>query len=235
VSSPTATDVSDSKSFLENWSTLHYLDKLATVSRAASPGIAKQGFTVGKPVQNSGLRDPKKSTVPPFTADEPIALKVDTTGWITRNAAADLMRVSVTTIANYERRGKLHPQMAWRADARGIQHHVAVYSTDELFKELPRGADRPVQQDPGELAARAFEHFDNGLSMREVVIKLRATPGAVQELRESWLETGGHTLTITPEAQKKFAALVGEFSGVTELLEKVEARLSVSACSNNHG
>lgn len=157
------------------------------------------------------------------TTDESIPVQPNTSGWITRNKAADLMRVSVTTIANYERRGKLHPRHAFRPDARGIEHFVAVYDPDELFRELPRGPDRPVaNRDPGETAARAFEHFDQGLAVRQIVIELRETPERVHELRESWLNAGGAALTITDTAKQKFEQLVGPFSGVTELLELVE-------------
>ena len=133
------------------------------------------------------------------------------------------MRVSVTTIANYERRGKLHPRYAYRPDARGIEHYVAVYDPAELFKELPRGPERPMaNREPGEIAARAFEHFDQGLSVRQIVVELRETPDRVHELRESWLNAGGAALTITDVAKQQFEQLVGPFANVAELLERIE-------------
>lgn len=206
------------------WSSPQRLDRLAQVSRSPSPAPKKQGFTLKKPGENSGNRDPKNLSRPPGIAvNEGVPIQPDTSGWITRNKAADLMRVSVTTIANYERRGKLHPRYAYRADSRGVEHYVAVYNPEELFKEIPRGHERPAtNRDPGETAARAFEHFDQGLTVRQIVIELRETPDRVHELRESWLNAGGAALTITDIAKQKFEQLVGPFTGVTELLELIE-------------
>jgi len=47
---------------------------------------------------------------------------------------ADLLRCSASTAANFERRGKLHPERVRRPDSRDMDHRVAVYDPEELPK-----------------------------------------------------------------------------------------------------
>lgn len=166
--------------------------------------------------RSSRSEPPIKAVVPPGE------LEPDTSGWLTRNQCADLTRMSVTTIANYERRGKLHPRYAYRPDSRGIEHRVAVYNPDEIAKLPSHALRNEPAREPGELAARCFELFDQGLSVREIVIELRETPDRVRVLYESWLDGGGANLTITGPAQEAFVKVVGPFSSVADLLTLVE-------------
>src|SRR5262249_41939068 len=124
-------------------------------------------------------------------------------------------------IGNYERRGKLHPRYAYRADSRGIEHRVAVYDPNELVK-LPHPYNQSTpSRDPGEIAAQAFELFREGKTDQEVVIKLRATPDAIEVLRSKWLDMGGADIVIGSHAKEALEKLVGPFKDVAELVEIV--------------
>ncbi len=131
--------------------------------------------------------------------------------------------MSVTTIANYERKGKLRPRRAYRADSRGIEHNVWVYDPNELTK-LPHPTQHAqTAREPGEIAARGFELFNQGLTVRQAVIELREMPDRVRALHEYWLDTGGADLTITPTAKEALERLVGRFTDVDELLSLIKA------------
>lgn len=156
------------------------------------------------------------------------ALQPDTSSWLTRNEAADALRRSVTTIATYERQGKLNPLHVYRPDSRGIEHRVAVYDPKELVV-LRREDARPLaSREPGEIAAQSFELFNRGMTIREVVIELREPPDRVQQLHESWLTTGGSedtALTITTAGKEDLERLIGPFTTITELLQLIQRRL----------
>lgn len=169
----------------------------------------------------TGIPTPKTKPLPP-----------DTSAWLTRNEASDALRRSVTTIATYERQGKLHPQHVYRPDSRGIEHRVAVYDPRELVK-LRRDETRPsASREPGETAAQSFELFNRAMTVREVVIELREPPEKVQQLYESWLTTGGSEnseLLITRDAKEDLEKLIGPFTTVTDLLKTLQNRLTRSS------
>lgn len=129
------------------------------------------------------------------------------------------------TIASHERRGKLHPAYVYRRDSRGIEHRVSVYDPKELIKLLPQAHRPALARDPGEVAARCFELFNDGKSIRDVVIEMRETPDRVQGLYESWSSVAGvdGELTITRTAKEALEKFVGPFSDVTDLVSLVEA------------
>ena len=86
-----------------------------------------------------------------------------------------MLSISPQTLANYERRGLLHPQHAYRPDLRGVEHRVVVYDPNEL-KKVPRyNSGRISPREPGEVAARAFELFREGKTVEVAVIELRST------------------------------------------------------------
>jgi hypothetical protein len=146
----------------------------------------------------------------------------ETRDWLTRNEASDMLTCSHQTLANYERRGDLHPQFAYRPDGRGAEHRVIVYNPHEL-KKLAIKLRRHVLQprDPGEMAARAFELFREGKSMEDVVVELRLLPDQVRELHDKRLELGGADLVIHPLAKEALEKIIGPFKDVTELVEGV--------------
>jgi hypothetical protein len=142
---------------------------------------------------------------------------------MTRNEASDMLSVSHQTLANYERRGDLHPQFAYRPDGRGAEHRVIVYSPQELTKLAAKLRRHVTQErDPGEMAARAFELFREGKSMEDVVVELRLLPDQVRELHDKRLNMGGADLVIAPTAKEALEKMVGAFGSVTELIERVE-------------
>lgn len=151
---------------------------------------------------------------------------VDTTGWITRTQAIDMMGISYNTIILWERRGLVHP-------ARGIHkstktaRSVVMYDPDELAKmpQYRRVAEAPKQIDPGERTARAFELFDQGKGVREAVIELRETVGRVEELRLQWLDLGGLKVghvAIVGRLRTELEALLGPFDSGDDLLAHVQ-------------
>src|SRR4029077_13792869 len=156
-------------------------------------------------------------------------LPPDTSSWLTRNEAADALRRSVTTIATYERQGKLHPHYVYRPDSRGIEHRVAVYDPKELVKLRREEARPPASREPGEIAAQSFELFNRGMTVREVVIELRESPERVQQLYESWQITGsseGAELSITTAVKEDLERLIGPFTTITGLLQQIQRGLS---------
>lgn len=167
--------------------------------------------------------DARIKPLPGIELKPDVEIQPDTTGWLTRQQSAEFLSVSVTTIANYERAKKLNPRHEYRADSRGIEQRVTVYDPKQLLP-LRRYAPptREKIRDPGELAASCFELFDQGRTLREIVVILRETPGQIVELHESWLNAGGAAFTITPTAKECFETIVGPFSSVTELLSLVE-------------
>lgn len=162
-----------------------------------------------------GGRSPGTSRVP------------DTRDWLTRNEATDMLSCALQTLVNYERKGVLNPEHAYRPDARGVEHRVIVYNPHELKKvanRLSRYATSP--RDPGEITARAYDLFEEGKPPKEIVRELRITSDAVRELREKWKDDGGADLVISPGAKEALEKVVGPFKDVTELVERVAERLT---------
>ena len=152
-----------------------------------------------------------------------------TDGWLTRNQATDMLRCSANTLKNYEDRGMLHPRQAVRTDRSGIERMMLVYDPQELAdlpQRNPGGQPRIAVREPGELAARAFEYFRQGLPLDEIVIELRETPDRIDQLHEHWLDQTKARYVITAEAKKALEMTVGAFESVTELVELVRHRLS---------
>lgn len=207
------------------------------VTRKGHLDLQNQGFTINKKASsadgNLKRRDPQIKTEDLARLKENGSPKVsafpiepDTSTWLTRNESADFLRVSVTTIGNYERQGKLHPRFAYRRDSREIEHRVAVYDRDELLK-LRRIDRLPASHEPGEVAARCFELFNEGLTIRDVVVEMRKTPDLVRSLYDSWLNNGSKAdLLITSTVKEDLERLLGHFSTVTELQQLVEALVS---------
>jgi DNA-binding transcriptional MerR regulator len=148
----------------------------------------------------------------------------DTSTWLTRNESSDLLTVSTQTLANYQRRGLLHPQYVVRADVHGQRHRVTVYDPKELAK-LPRFG-RLSPHEPGEVTARACELFREGKTNEEVIIELRETFDRIQELREKWMDASSAALVISPGAKESFEKIVGPFKSVADLLEIVTKKLA---------
>ena len=141
-----------------------------------------------------------------------------------RESAADLLGVSVNTILNFERKGWLHPARVLSAKSGQL---VFVYDPKELA-EISKRARVSNIRDPGETAARAFERFSQGASLREVVMELREAPDKVHDLHEHWLDMGGANVVITDDAKTVLEKIVGAFKNVPELIERVSERLKAA-------
>jgi hypothetical protein len=134
--------------------------------------------------------------------------------------------VSYNTLVNWVNAGRLHPQKEMRLLTNGQRREIKVFNPAELLKILHRRAPN----EPGEVAARAFEMFGEGRPIREVVLALRQTPERIEQLHEQWERCGGCELVITPVAKRELEHLLGPFVGVADIVERV-AELAMKAAS----
>jgi len=186
-------------------------------------GRANQEVTSRSNKNSRAASNSKASTAEAEKSTAETEKSPDTSGWMTRIESADLIGMSVSTIANHERRGKLHPRYIYRADSRGIERHVAVYDPEELRK-LPRSAIvRDQLRDPGEVAARCFEAFQEGKTIREVVIEQRETYERVKTLRDNWEIAGGAATSVasTGEFEARCFELFGQGKAIREVVVEV--------------
>ncbi len=153
----------------------------------------------------------------------------DTSTWLTRNEAMDLLGCSLSTLLNYEKRDKLHPARAMRVDGRGTERLVWAYDPRELAKLPNIAIYKTAARAPGEIAARAFEMFSDGAELDDIVKELRETPDHVQQLHEKWLDMRGARHVLTPQIRLAFEGLVGKFTDAAELLDLVTAQLARKA------
>jgi len=114
--------------------------------------------------------------------------------WLTATEAADLLGVSYNTIVNWENAGRLHAHKQRRLLTNGQHREIRVFKEAEVRKFLRRR--HPNEED--EVAARAFEMFEEGRSIREIVIALRVRPERIERLHDQWEDFGGAELVITP-------------------------------------
>jgi hypothetical protein len=140
--------------------------------------------------------------------------------WLTREEAADLMHVVPGTIIRWHEQGKLKPQ--YRASERQTgPRAILVYNPRELV-HLERAAKRPQPiAEPGELAARAFELFTEGVAKRDVVIRTRRTLAEIEDLYEQWRDAGGADVIIGDAAKAELERCLGAFVTVTDLVDLV--------------
>ncbi len=103
---------------------------------------------------------------------------------LTRSQVAARLGVGLTTVRRLEKTRRLHPKRG----KRGFLFRVE--DVDRLRATYPRHM-RPIQEaTPGEIAARAFELFEQGKGLRDVVISLRQSPEAVRELYRQYALSG---------------------------------------------
>jgi hypothetical protein len=152
---------------------------------------------------------------------------VDTTGWLLRSQVADLLRVSEAAVKKWDEKNLLHPRKETRPLPKCGFRDVWVYDPSEVAQLAARRSRAvPLVSDAGDIAARAFELFGEGVAGRDVVIRLRQLPERVEELREQWLELGGSDLVINSAARAALEQLVGPFDGVAALVSAVQGALS---------
>jgi hypothetical protein len=144
----------------------------------------------------------------------------DTSSWFTRGEVADMLGVSPQTIMNYETRKLLNPALVSRRIERRGLRTVYVYDPREVAK-LPARVHPAMVPSDGEIAARCFELFDEGRSLREVVRRARVTPGKASELHNEWLDMGGSEIVINDAAKADLEEKLGPFADVADLVELV--------------
>ena len=150
---------------------------------------------------------------------------VDTSTWLTCAESADLIHVSQVTIRSWVRRNLLHPRSGQRVHSNGGTYDVKLFDPSEIALRGKRRRLSSVPNDQGELAARAFEMFDQGCPLRGVVIELRETPTKVAELHDQWIDLGGSELVLGGAARSELERFVGPFSDVAGLVEIVKGLL----------
>lgn len=148
---------------------------------------------------------------------------VNTDSWLTANQVSDMRSISLVTVANYKRANRLKPRRAMRLLRNGSTKEVEVFDPQEVAN-LPRRPGSYLQS-PGELAARAFEMFDEGLALKDVVVELKAEPGQVSLLFDQWSELGGSEFVIGKAAREELGRLVGPFEGVADLVQRIADRI----------
>ena len=148
---------------------------------------------------------------------------IDKPGWLTREQASDLLGVSQTTIKKWQEEGLLSPVLGQRKGHMG-QRELWLYDPRELAG-IPRRkiTASGTSDDPGEIAARAFERFDDGVALRGVVVALRIPPERAADLHDQWSRMGGADLVVTPAARRELVQLVGEFQDVAGLIAAVRS------------
>ena len=138
--------------------------------------------------------------------------------------------VTYNTIVNWVKAGRLHPQTEMRLLPNGQRREVKVFNQAELLKIL----QRRDPNEPGELAARAYELFEEGRSNNQLVIALRQLPERIEELHDQWMEGGASEYVITPFARRELERLLGPYVGVAEIVQRV-AELVKKAASQGQG
>lgn len=150
----------------------------------------------------------------------------DTSGWLTREQSADLLGVSHTTIKNWQEAEILKPELGRRGG-----REVWLYNPHELAKVPRRKVNSAgTSSDPGEIAARAFERFSEGETIRDVVVHLRIVPERAAELHDQWELMGGAEMVINAAARRELSQILGPFDGVAGLVEA--ARQAVRAATD---
>lgn len=150
----------------------------------------------------------------------------DISGWLTRQEVCDLLTTSIQTIKSWEKRGLLHPRI--RVGRRGRGHSQMVYDPHEIAR-LPMSVKRRAFDNPGEIAARAFDGFERGDSRRELVIKLRKTPEEIDRLYEEWLTMGGADVTLNEHVRTELERFLGgSIATCADLIERVKERLGAT-------
>jgi excisionase family DNA binding protein len=137
--------------------------------------------------------------------------------WLTATEAADLLGVSYNTIVNWENAGRLHAHKQRRLLTNGQHREIRVFKEAEVRKFLRRRD--PNEED--EVAARAFEMFEAGRQIREIVIALRVRPERIERLHDQWKDFGGAELVVTPVAKRELERIIGPFVGVADIVERV--------------
>ena len=138
---------------------------------------------------------------------------------LTRAQVARQLGTTVTTVHRMRLRGELHP----KRDANGV------YRYDPADVIRAAGArKRSTQYTPGQIASRAFQMFDHGGELKEIVIALEITPEEVFRLYRLWqcslddpppvaVGSEARLLDEEPGAEEAFARAMAQAAELAEL------------------
>lgn len=106
--------------------------------------------------------------------------------WFTRKQAARELGIGESTLRLWHERGSFLPD----ENRKGV-HLYSLKQLNEKRRELP-----------GELAAMAFERFESGLSSVQTVIELRADPGVIGQLYDSYVRMSSAWVVAGPPGSR---------------------------------
>ena len=142
----------------------------------------------------------------------------DTRDWLTRNEATDMLSCALQTLVNYERKGFLTPQHAYRPDARGVEHGVWPTRHREYLVEGNHWSGRCFYAD----CANAFAAGCDRLALSFAVDRAGAYtyPGGVTRSVD---RSGSFTCIVASTFAGEFPEVKQTFLSVG-VLNRVEAR-----------
>lgn len=151
----------------------------------------------------------------------------DTSTWLTREQASDLLGVSIQSLRNWETRGYL---TVGKKRSAHYQRDVTVYDPDELAR-MPRRLYKMASPklDAGEIDARVFQLLDAGKCLREIVVEVRIPYAQAEHLREQWLDAGGYEIKIAPAIKAELERLFGAFETPGDLCRLARAKIEALA------
>jgi hypothetical protein len=99
---------------------------------------------------------------------------IEASGMITRVDVAGLLGVSRSMVRKLEAAGKLHPILS--------QEGINLFSREEVVDFARRRGKNLGEKIAGKLAAQAFELFESGATLPQIVMQLGISPGDVRRL-----------------------------------------------------
>lgn len=137
---------------------------------------------------------------------------------LTRSQVARQLGTTVTTVHRMRLRGELHP----KRDANGVYR----YDPADVIRA---GTTRkgPARYTAGQIASRAFQLFDHGGELKDIVIALEITPEEVFRLYRLWqcslddpppvaIGQEARLLDEEPGAEEAFARAMAQAAGLID-------------------
>lgn len=129
--------------------------------------------------------------------------------WFTRSQAAKACGISIQAWHNLERRGVVRAvpvaeAAGWKGRPGAGQQPEFVIRAEDVARV--KNDAHVVRLSQGQIAAAAFDAFERGRSIIEVVIMLKLAPGQAEELHASWRRVKNYVL-LPGTCVEKFARL----------------------------
>lgn len=131
---------------------------------------------------------------------------------LTRSDVASIFGCSLSSVRRME--GEvLHPTL----DAKGV-HCFSLLEVLQVQKK--RSAQVGGATKDGDRDARAFEVFNAGGEIRDVVAQLRVTADLAERLYNQWRRAGAHDVVVTPQIKAELVRYLGAFRDARELVQR---------------